>query len=99
MPVRGSATPGKLGFNSPSENPWTAVLNLSPVFFCAIDREQTLLQRAAVNDRHVARRIAASGNARVNLSGGDLVGDDDRVVERGAAGTRRGDSGCQRRQP
>ncbi len=64
-----------------------------------IDREQALLHRAAVNDRHIARRIAAAGDAGIDLSGRDLVGDDDRVVERSTASARGGDARRGRRKP
>ena len=91
MPVRGSATPGNAGLSSFSEKPCVAVRSFSCQVLRAVDGEQALAQALAQDDRYVAGGVRAARDARFDLPGGDLVGDDDGVVQRGAAGARGGD--------
>ena len=52
----------------------------------AVRPQQQLLVLARIDDRRVAHRIDACGDARVYLAERDLVGDGDRGLEAGAAG-------------
>ncbi len=92
LPVRGSATPGKLGLSSLKLKPLTAE------GLGACHCQQPLLQLAPVHDRDVGRGIRAAGDAGLDLAQRDLVGDPDRGVEPGAAGALHGDAGGERRE-
>ncbi len=52
----------------------------------AVGVEQHLAQALVEADRRVGGRVGATGDARVDLPEGDLVGDEDRRLEPGAAG-------------
>ena len=68
LPVRGSATPGKSGFNSRKEKPLKAA-SFWPKVLDAAALSRRAAQRLAVHDRHVGGGVGAATDAGLDLSG------------------------------
>ena len=61
-------------------------------------RQQPAAEFLAIDDRHVGGGVGAAADADLDLTSGNLVGDGDDGVQRGAAGALQGDTRRERRQ-
>jgi hypothetical protein len=78
-PVRGSAIPGRTGRRSLGRNPCAQCP-------AAITLQQALLKAPGIDHRRITDRVDSRGNRTIDLAEGNLVAEQDRRLQAGAAG-------------
>ena len=85
-PVRGSALRGISGLNGWSGRSFAATLSRSPSVRAELSLSSVRRISSLTRERRVGGGVDAAGDAHVELTEGDLVGDQDRRLQAGAAG-------------